>query len=105
VFNLDDWTKLVAPTPTAERVAAIGVDTSPEGHIAVAVCRLLSDDRKHVRLAMVTGPAADPRLVLDQILEWAGRKIPVTIYSDSLAAELIETVGGFTHPCEGGWGA
>jgi hypothetical protein len=94
VFNLDQWKNLVAPTPTGEKVAAIGVDTSPEGHIAVAACRLLPDDRKHVRLAMVTGADADPRMVQDQIIEWAGRRTPVAIYSDSLAAEMIEPLEG-----------
>ena len=94
VFNVDEWKKLVAPTPTGEKVAAIGVDTSPEGHVAVAVCRLLPDDRKHVRLTMVTGAGADPQPVQDQIVEWAGRRIPVAIYSDSLAAELIEPLEG-----------
>lgn len=94
MFNLDEWKKLVAPTPAGEKMAAIGVDTSPEGHIAVAVCRLLPDDRKHVRLAMVTGAAADPRVVQDQIVAWAGRRIPVAIYSDSLAAEMIEPLEG-----------
>lgn len=52
------------------------LDSSPEGHIAVAVCRLLPDDRKHVRLAMVTGANADPLTVQDRIVVWAGRKIP-----------------------------
>lgn len=94
VFNVDEWKRLVAPTPTGEKVAGIGVDTSPEGHIAVAVCRLLDDERKHVRLTMVTGPGADPRFVQDRIVEWAGKKIPVAIYTDSLAAEMIEPLEG-----------
>lgn len=93
VFNVEDWKRLVAPTPD-EKLSAIGVDSSPDGHIAVAACRLLPDDRKHVRLAMVTAAGADPRLVQDQIVEWAGRRIPVAIYSDSLAAEMIEPLEG-----------
>lgn len=94
VFNLEDWKKLAAPTPTVEKVTAIGVDSSPEGHISVAVCRLLPEDRKHVRLALVTGAGADPRPVLDQIVAWAGRKTPVAIYADSLSAEMIEPLEG-----------
>ncbi|MGD9622858.1 MAG: terminase family protein [Mycolicibacterium sp.] len=93
VFVLDAWQKLVAPTPD-EKVAAIGVDSSPEGHISVAVCRLLPDERKHVRLAMVTGANADPRPIVDKIVAWAGRRTPIAIFSDSLAAEMIEPLEG-----------
>jgi len=94
VFDLGSWQKLTAATPIGEKVTSIGVDSSPDGHIAVAVCRLLPDDRMHVRLAMVTGAGADPRPVLDQIVAWAGRRIPVALYADSLAAEMIEPLEG-----------